>query len=95
MHPSLGRSRTWRACAAATLGVSGLLFVGCSSDQGSSSYRSEHSSAIQASDTSRAPSDSPNHISMAFPTGNRDTSDLLLEETGPREARVDSLTTTR
>jgi len=44
--------------------------------------------AVQASEASRAPADDELRDAMAFPTGNRNTSDLLVEQIGPKEVRL-------
>jgi len=65
------------------VGVAGLVIVGCSSDD---SYTDQLQPAQQESRN-----DSSNRdvvASMAFPTGNRSSSQLLVEEIAPREVRV-------
>jgi len=61
--------------------------IGCS-ESGERPGTSSHDSAVQASDTSRAPATGESRIAMAFPTGVRSSSDLLVEQIGQGQARV-------
>src|SRR5579864_807169 len=86
-HRRLGRNMFATAAAGAA-----LIVGGCMSDQqqpGQRAYNpASNSSAVQASDTSQAPAPTDSRTAMAFPTGDRNTSALLVEESGPREVRV-------
>lgn len=44
--------------------------------------------AVQASDTGAAQPSGESRMAMAFPTGNRNSSDLMVEQIGAREVRV-------
>src|SRR5260221_2191022 len=83
---------------AAACGLMGL--VGCQGQQGQSgSSTSMHSMgsngrAVEASDTSRLPSDRDSstgnstmagRAAMAYPTGDRHTSQIMIEHDGPSE----------
>lgn len=46
------------------------------------------SGAVQASDTGTAQSPGESRVAMSFPTGNRNSSDLMVEQIGAREVRV-------
>src|SRR4051812_27905754 len=78
--------------AVAMLASAGMILTGCMTEPNepvtyNGSNRSS-SRAIQASDTSRVPATGDSRVAMAFPTGVRSTSDLYVEQIGPREARV-------
>ncbi|MDB5357250.1 MAG: hypothetical protein JWN24_3703 [Phycisphaerales bacterium] len=66
-----------------------LAFSGCgSSDRPDSEYY-DSSSAIQTSHISRAPAHQrDDHTALAYPTGDRNTSTLLVEQVGGNEARL-------
>ncbi len=82
-----------RQILAAAVGSFAMVLVGCS-EQSSSPGRSStagmntNSNAVLASDSSKASDPAQATVAMAFPTGNRATSDLLVEEIGACEARV-------
>jgi len=65
------------------MGVAGLVIVGCSSDD---SYTDQLQPQQQESRNYSSNRDVV--ASMAFPTGNRSSSQLLVEEIAPREVRV-------
>lgn len=65
------------------MGVAGLVIVGCSSDD---SYTDQPQPPQQESRNYSTNRDVV--ASMAFPTGNRSSSQLLVEEIAPREVRV-------
>jgi uncharacterized repeat protein (TIGR01451 family) len=88
---------SWKLCRGAAYGVLAaiaLAICGCSTSEPPQQYSSNAvtsnlSTPVQASDMSRAPAapqEAPN--AMAFPTGNRNTSDLLVEQIGPSEVRL-------
>jgi len=61
---------------------------GCKSDQQTAGQTS--SPAIQTSGTTHVQQqDQQNQFAMAFPTGDRNTSTLLIEETAPKQVRVE------
>lgn len=74
-----------RAVVAAAVGSAAMIMVGCT-DQPTG----QQTNAMPTAETAGASqSASPQStVSMAFPTGNRASSDLLVEEMAPREARV-------
>jgi uncharacterized repeat protein (TIGR01451 family) len=88
----LGR---WRAASSLALASLAALAVGCASDESSQTWpnsnnnTSERNEATHAGDR-QAASSAPDQIKVAraFPTGNRSSSDLLVEQMGPREVRV-------
>jgi len=89
-NPHLLRNSLSKMLLAAVGSVS-LALVGCSdesADRGVSHPMRSETNAVQASDSSRVPATPDATVAMAFPTGNRSTSDVLVEETGPREAHV-------
>lgn len=67
-----------------------MVVGGCSQDQqpAGSMSSSGNPGAVQASDTGRGQAPTESHSSMAFPTGNRNSSDLLVEQIGAKEVRV-------
>lgn len=68
-----------------------MVVGGCGQDQQPAGSMSSSGStgAVQASDTGRMQGPAESHSSiMAFPTGNRNSSDLLVEQIGAREVRV-------
>jgi uncharacterized repeat protein (TIGR01451 family) len=66
-----------------------LAFTGCgSSDRADSGYY-DSTSAIQTSHVTRAPAQQrDDHTALAYPTGDRGTSTLLVEQVGGNEARL-------
>lgn len=83
MNRSLA-SRARRVLFAAA-GLSALAVVGCSNEN---QPDQTNPPAIQSSGQNSADSNGSTTTSMAFPTGNRSSSDLLVEEITPREAQV-------
>ncbi|HEX4792698.1 MAG TPA: hypothetical protein VH370_02840 [Humisphaera sp.] len=78
----------WRAILGGAFASAALLAVGCAQDDGNRSAR-DTGSAPQSNDGYAASADSAHFtVSRAFPTGNRNNSELLVEEIGPREVRV-------
>lgn len=74
--------------AMATLTSAGILMTGCSSQSNEPYGESGQGRAVQASDTSRAAAPGESRVAMAFPTGNRATSDLLVEQIGASQVRA-------
>lgn len=81
-------SANWRTALAGAAALAVATLTGCASDDAGQSGGYQQRSAIQASDTSRSGNPAQSGAAMAYPTGNRETSDLLIEQIGPREARV-------
>jgi uncharacterized repeat protein (TIGR01451 family) len=84
------RSRFVQAVACATA----LFFAGCASDDGAKSSHKESSTTAKPAAKAEASSSfqgdpSMSRATMAFPTGDRSTSVLLLETVAPAEVRVD------
>ena len=86
----------WRGASTVAIASLAALVAGCASDEGSQTWpnsnnnnNSERTDAMHASDRQSA-SSAPNQIKIAraFPTGNRNSSDLLVEQTGSNEVRV-------
>ena len=80
--------RSIRAVLAAAVGSVGFAMAGCSDQSNGHADSAPPMGAVQASDAQRAQAPSDQTVSMAFPTGDRASSDLLIEENVPREARV-------
>jgi uncharacterized repeat protein (TIGR01451 family) len=74
--------------ALAALTSAGILATGCSTQPNEPYSESGSGRAIQASDTRQAPAPGENRVAMAFPTGNRSTSDLLVEQVSANEVRA-------
>lgn len=78
----------------ATAAWAAFIVGGCAQEQQPGNGPTASSSppgAMEASSSqgqSRTGSPAESHAVMAFPTGNRNTSDLLVEQIGPREVRV-------
>ncbi len=64
------------------------LVGGCSSYHSSSSTARVSSPAVQASTITRAPTNDQTHFALAYPTGDRKSSALLVEQIGPEEVRI-------
>ena len=88
MFPVNFRKPLMRPVIAAAFASAGLLIVGCADEPPARASMSNGPVEVQAADTNRATPPTDTTVSMAYPTGDRATSDLLLEETAPREARV-------
>lgn len=79
-----------RGLLLAAAATAAMVTGGCSQDQqpaGQTAWNSQ-SGAVQASDTGTAQAPGQTRMAMAFPTGNRNSSDLLVEQIGARECRV-------
>lgn len=74
--------------ALAALASAGILATGCSTQSNQPYNEAGTGRAIQASDTSQAPPPGESRVAMAFPTGNRNTSDLLVEQFGANQVRA-------
>lgn len=74
--------------ALAALTSAGILAAGCSTQPNEPYNESASARAVQASNTTQAPAPGESRVAMAFPTGNRNTSDLLVEQVGPNEVRA-------
>lgn len=67
-----------------------MIVGGCSQDQqpGGTMASGNPNGAVQASDSGMAQSPSESRVAMSFPTGNRNSSDLMVEQIGAREVRA-------
>ena len=75
--------------ALAALTSAGVLTTGCSSESNEPASAGWTNQPVQASQKqAAAPAPKQSQLTMAFPTGNRNTSDLLVEQIGEREARA-------
>jgi uncharacterized repeat protein (TIGR01451 family) len=90
MSSSLSFAAGWRAAFASAAASAALIIGGCSSDQSSQAPTAYAPSAgaVQASDANRGADATESRNAMAFPTGNRSTSDLMVEQVGGSEVRV-------
>lgn len=94
MSLSILSGKGWRSALAASAASAALLIGGCAQqqqpDQGGARMSASGSpgGAVQASDTGRAQEPTESRVQMAFPTGNRNSSDLLVEQIGPQQVRV-------
>ena len=97
MFHEIGIIRSWRSAALGFVAAAGMLVTGCAQDESSPQWSTTGSSgtagALATSNTGSAAQSSKQQsdriqVSRAFPTGNRNTSDLLVEQIGPREVRV-------
>jgi uncharacterized repeat protein (TIGR01451 family) len=83
---------SWKASRGLLLAAAvsaAAVIAGCSQDQQPAGGTSSgQGGAMQASASGSAQSPGESHASMAFPTGNRNSSDLLVEQIGAREVRV-------
>jgi uncharacterized repeat protein (TIGR01451 family) len=79
-----------KALLLAAAASAAMIVGGCSQEQqpGGGMASAPPTGAVQASDTGRAQSPSESRVSMSFPTGNRNSSDLMVEQIGAREVRV-------
>lgn len=81
-----------RGLLVAAAASAAMLIGGCAQDQqqpgGTMASGNQSGSAMQASDTGMVQSPSESRVAMSFPTGNRNSSDLMVEQIGPREVRV-------
>jgi uncharacterized repeat protein (TIGR01451 family) len=81
-------SKLWSAAIAGALASAAIITIGCSQEEQPQAYSSRDPGSAQASSIAKAQHSGQSDVSMAFPTGNRDTSDLLVEQIGPSEVRV-------
>jgi len=90
MSQSVLSRKAWHGALAAVAASAALVIGGCSQEQqpGSGPQASTNSRAVQASETNRGQEPTESRTSMAFPTGNRNTSELLVEQIGPAQVRV-------
>lgn len=83
---------SWKASRGLLLAAAvsaAAVVAGCSQDQQpAGAMSSGQGGAMQASASGSAQSPGENHASMMFPTGNRNSSDLMVEQIGAREVRV-------
>ncbi|MDB5330816.1 MAG: hypothetical protein JWP03_1967 [Phycisphaerales bacterium] len=91
MQRAYSRSLRTAACVLPMAFMSTLAgLTGCSSDRPDSDYAEPSSSAIQTSHVSRAPAAPRDEhlMTLAYPTGDRSTSTLLVEQVGGNEVRL-------
>lgn len=101
MSHSLTSRGTWQGIVAGVATAATLLMVGCASDQPNQSYwgnsgpsatpamqTSPRGSSQQAQAASDQREGQPAENAMYYPTGRRESSDLEVQQIGPREVRV-------
>jgi uncharacterized repeat protein (TIGR01451 family) len=82
------KRKLFNAVTVTALASVGIVVEGCADQPNASASSGGNGRAAEASDTSRAQRPGESRVAMAFPTGNRSTSDLLVEQVGPSQARA-------